>query len=543
MSFELKDKSSIRSFISLLKSLCLSTDTCILSFSNHLGFLLLHNLSDLHTYHTDKHSFLIQLKKDFFSELFPPNLSDGNLLIDLPIQSFFRHITSLKHKLSTLIIEFPALMGQRPFSQNQAGELELNLRHICGEAEKSSIFNKKFNVSVVTPADRQRHSEENLQRDIQILGSLTNWKRTLEFQGESPVNLTEFRRHFLDFIMLADRVLIKDTSKNADQLDFSITLPKQRFKNYSNDVIEKDFEGRNKLSLEASKLINYMQLCKEVSQNPVLLVSKKNEMLEGDPIHKVLLRININNADCFQVFSGSLLQAVAGEVGENIAINFVEEGVDDDFKNEEEEEEEEEKVGGALFGNESGDELDPDMLDKQLNILGINNNLEINNQTGNKKKEGNSKIPQGKDQNIFDRGKIMQNNEEHDHVIYERKVQNEMNLNQKEANKMPKDNKSYELNNSSAMSYFNFLHGLPSDKRSSWEGREEFSMKPEKKKEAEGSALEEWGVMKGGIKKIKIGDKNQESKKMMTLDFMNKKSTENIEKDPNLLNKHRNFFN
>ena len=53
--------------------------------------------------------------------------------------------------------------------------------------------------------------------------------------------------------------------------------------------------------------------------------------------------------------------------------------------------------------------------------------------------------------------------------------------------------------------------------------------------------MEDWGMMKGGIKKIKIGQ-NDESQKMMTLDFMKKKSSENIEKDPNLLNKHRNFF-
>lgn len=548
MSFELKSKTSLRSFNSLLKSLCLSFDTCILSYSKRLGFLLLQNLSDLYKHNTEKISILIRLKLDFFSVVFPPNLSDGNLLVEVPIQAIYRHINSLKSKLSSLILEFPALMNQQPFSQYQAGDLELNLRHICGEGEKSSIFHKKFHVSVVTPAESQRHSEESLQRDIQFLDSMTNWKRTLEFQTDNPVNLTEFRKFTLDFIMLPDRVLIKDATQNADQLEFSISLPKQRFTSYSNDVCEKDFEGRNKLTMDANKLINYMQLCKEVNRKTIILVSKKNQMLEGDPIHRILLQASIDYAECYQVFSGRLLQAIPGEVSENIAINFEEAGIDSDFKNEEEEEEE--KVGGQNFGSESGEELDPDELDKELNIMGINNlgNLGDNNSKALQNKEGNSKMSQGKDKIMFesknDRGKLTHDNEEQGHIIFEKKGQNEMNLNQKEANKMLMDNKSYAMHNDSAMSYFNFLHGQPSDKMSSWDGREEFSMKPEKKKEAEGSGIEEWGMMKGGIKKIKIGDKNEDNKKMMmTLDFMNKKSSENLEKDPNLLNKHRNFFN
>ena len=525
MSFELKIKSSLRSFTSLLKSLCLSSSTCILSFSPLLGFLLLQNLQDLHNNKSEKQSIFIQLKEDFFSEVFHPNLSDGNLLLELPIHAIFRHISSLKYKLSSLILEFPALMTQQPFSQYQAGDLELNLRHICGEVEKSSIFTKKFHVSVVLPAERQRHSEESLQRDIQFLDSVTNWKMVLEFIVDNIVNLTEFRKFFLDFIMLPDRVLIKDTTQNVDQFEFSISLPKQRFRNYSNDVCEKDFEGRNKLSIDANKLINYMQLCKEFGQNPSVLVSKKNLVLEGDQIHKIMLHLSVNNVRCFQVFSGTLLQTIPGEVSANVAVNFGEAGMDSDFKNEEEEEEEE-KVGGPSFGSDSGEELDPDKLDKELKFLGINN-------LGD-----NSRIPQGKDKVFSDK-----KNEEQGQIIYEKKGQNELNSNQKEANKMPKDSKSYAMHNDSAMSYFNFLHGQPSDKMSSWEGREEFSIKPEKKKEAEGNnGLEDWGMMKGGIKKIKIGDKNDDNKKMMTLDFMNKKNTENIEKDPNLLNKHRNFF-
>ena len=119
MSFKIQEKSSIKTFYSLLKSLSLNGDTCLLTFY-HKELFFLQNLDFLKEPRPIGMTILYSFKSSFFSDLDEPkNLINGNLILEFPINGIFKHFNSMRKKLQSFTIEFPALLERSPLDLRQ----------------------------------------------------------------------------------------------------------------------------------------------------------------------------------------------------------------------------------------------------------------------------------------------------------------------------------------------------------------------------------------------------------------------------------------
>ncbi len=303
MSFELSQRESIKTFLSVLRSFLWNSDKATLLFYQ-TDLYFLQNFDKINDISSEKTVLISIFQPKFFSNLFYP--TNQFIAIEFEIREIYRQLSLLRKKLSSFTFEIPEFLNNNSSkSIEENSQISLNLKY--NSTEFSFILNQKLKVFLIKPPNAPF-----LLKELSNLKNPLFWKRILEFKVENLVNFTDFKDFYLDIVMNPEYL----ACKQADiPVNYSINIKKNKLEDYSNDVCQKDFEGRNKLQMKTGKLLNFFQLCREMKKNPLVFLSKKRG--NGD-IHRILLMAEEREKiEVFFIFTGLLEMANEGDLMRN----------------------------------------------------------------------------------------------------------------------------------------------------------------------------------------------------------------------------------
>ena len=305
MSYELSNRESMKTFLSILKAFMTNLDRTMLFFYKN-DLYLIQNFDKINDFGNEKLVLICLLKKTFFTNYYWPNNMNIPFAVEIEVSQIYKRLSLLRKKISNFSLEIPVLMEQTQFDLKSYSEIDLEMKYIS--SENSFSYSQKIKTDIIEPPNINL-----LINEINNFNKAEFWKRVLEFKSENIVNLTEFKNVFIDIIMNMDYV----SCKQADvPVNYSLNIKKSKLEDYSNDVCMKDFEGHNKLQLHANKLLNYFQLCRDLKKNCRIYISKRKGQAGN---HRILLPIvsNDDNSNCFYSFIGLLDKCEESDIFQN----------------------------------------------------------------------------------------------------------------------------------------------------------------------------------------------------------------------------------
>lgn len=358
MSFELSHRESIRDFFYILKSLVTNGDKATMIFRPN-EILLLQNFHKMEDFMSEKLSTVYSFKSTFFSNVLYPKLNKENyrLIFEVDISKIYKKLVGIRKMITSFSFDIPAFLEKKE-------EFFKEMK----ETPDFSVVIKYSSAGFTLEQKLVAESDPSIDLKsvffwIDCLKSDNRFAKILEFKKDNMVNLKEFKNVFLDIIMNEEYVFCKQ----ADiPMNYSINIKKTRLEDYSNYACMKHFEGRNKLQLHANKLLNYMQLCKELRKNPSIFLSK-NQNSNGNT--RILMPISENHTfEGFYYYVGLISSCEENEI--NLKNPF--ESCDNSFYNENEIEEENEEINERnsenqrVSLNKSISEVELDEIDQAL---------------------------------------------------------------------------------------------------------------------------------------------------------------------------------